>query len=145
MQFPLHPLVVHFPIALITAALIFHTLHLYKPEWINRSIGLWLLGLSTIFSIVAVLSGQKEIQKAGELGYPTETLILIERHQTIGNIVVWGSILLFIGWLFLYLKNQVNNKVNHLAFAFLLLLFVIVIISGYTGGYLVFIHGVGTP
>tara|TARA_B100001079_G_scaffold245024_1_gene232665 strand:- start:58 stop:495 length:438 start_codon:yes stop_codon:yes gene_type:complete len=145
MQFPLHPLVVHFPIALITAALIFHTLHLYKPEWINRTIGLWLLGLSTIFSIVAVLSGQKEIQKAGELGYPTETLILIERHQTIGNIVVWGSILLFIGWLFLYLKNQVNNKVNHLAFAFLLLLFVIVIISGYTGGYLVYIHGVGTP
>lgn len=145
MPFPLHPAVVHFPIALITAALIFHTLHLYKPEWINRTIGLWLLGLSTIFSIVAVLSGQKEIQKAGELGYPTETLILIERHQTIGNIVVWGSILLFIGWLFLYLKNQVNNKVNHLAFAFLLLLFVIVIISGYTGGYLVYIHGVGTP
>ncbi|SUZ91940.1 uncharacterized protein METZ01_LOCUS44794 [marine metagenome] len=145
MPFPLHPAIVHFPIALITAALIFHTLHLYKPEWINRTIGLWLLGLSTIFSIVAVLSGQKEIQKAGELGYPTETLILIERHQTIGNIVVWGSILLFIGWLFLYLKNQVNNKVNHLAFAFLLLLFVIVIISGYTGGYLVYIHGVGTP
>ena len=145
MPFPLHPAIVHFPIALITAALIFHTLHLYKPEWINRTIGLWLLGLSTIFSIVAVLSGQKEIQKAGELGYPTETLLLIERHQTIGNIVVWGSILLFIGWLFLYLKNQVNNKVNHLAFAFLLLLFVIVIISGYTGGYLVYIHGVGTP
>ena len=145
MQFPLHPAVVHFPIALITAALIFHTLHVCKPEWINRSIGLWLLGLSTIFSIVAVLSGQKEIQKAGESGYPTETLILIERHQTIGNIVVWGSILLFIGWLFLYLKNQVNNQVNHLAFAFLLLLFIIVIISGYTGGHLVFIHGVGTP
>jgi len=145
MQFPLHPAVVHFPIALITAALIFHTLHLYRPEWIIRSIGLWLLGLSTIFSIVAVLSGQKEIQKAGELGYPTETLILIERHQTIGNIVVWGSILLFIGWLFLYLKNQVNNKVNHLVLAFLLLLFVIVITSGYTGGYLVYIHGVGTP
>ena len=145
MPFPLHPAIVHFPIALITAALIFHTLHLYKPEWINRTIGLWLLGLSTIFSIVAVLSGQKEIQKAGELGYPTETLLLIERHQTIGNIVVWGSILLFTGWLFLYLNNQVNNKVHHLAFAFLLLLFVIVIISGYTGGYLVYIHGVGTP
>ena len=145
MPFPLHPAIVHFPIALITAALIFHTLHLYKPEWINRTIGLWLLGLSTIFSIVAVLSGQKEIQKAGELGYPTETLLLIERHQTIGNIVVWGSILLFTGWLFLYLNNQVNNKVHHLAFAFLLLLFIIVIISGYTGGHLVYIHGVGTP
>ena len=145
MQFPLHPAVVHFPIALITAALIFHTLHLYRSEWMHKSIGLWLLGLSTIFSLASVLSGQKEIQKAGELGYQTETLILIEQHQTLGNIVVWGSILLFINWLFLYLKNQVDNKVNQLAFAFLLLLFFVVLISGYTGGLLVYIHGVGTP
>ena len=145
MQFPLHPAVVHFPIALIAAALIFHTLHLYRPKWIDKSTGLWLLGLSIIFSLASVLSGQKEIQKAGELGYQTETLILIEQHQTLGNIVVWGSILLFISWLFLYLKNQVNNKVNQLAFAFLLLLFFVVLFSGYTGGLLVYVHGVGTP
>ena len=145
MQFPLHPAVVHFPIALITAALILHTIYLYRPEWMHKAIGLWLLGLSTIFSLVSVLSGQKEIQKAGELGYQTETLILIEQHQTLGNIVVWGSILLFFSWLFLYLKNLVNYKVNQLAFAFLLLLFFVVFISGYTGGLLVYIHGVGTP
>ena len=145
MQFPLHPAVVHFPIALITAALILHTIHLYRPEWMHKAIGLWLLGLSTIFSLVSVLSGQKEIQKAGELGYKTGTLILIEQHQTLGNIVVWGSILLFFSWLFLYLKNLVNYKVNQLAFAFLLLLFFVVFISGYTGGLLVYIHGVGTP
>ena len=83
MQLPLHPLVVHFPIALITAALIFHSIHLRKPEWINKHIGLWLLGLSTIFSIVSVLSGQKEMQKAGELGYSIETLNLINQHQSL--------------------------------------------------------------
>jgi len=55
------------------------------------------MGLATIFSIAAVLSGQKEAAKAGEIGYPTETLIFIERHETIGNIVVWGSILFFVG------------------------------------------------
>ena len=145
MQLPLHPLVVHFPIALITAALIFHSIHLRKPEWINKHIGLWLLGLSTIFSIVSVLSGQKEMQKAGELGYSIETLNLINQHQLIGNMLVWGLIIVFIGWLFLYLENQVNNKVNYLIFAFLVLLFVIVMISGYTGGLLVYTHGVGTP
>ena len=55
------------------------------------------MGLATIFSIAAVLSGKKEAAKAGEIGYPTETLIFIERHETIGNIVVWGSILFFVG------------------------------------------------
>ena len=145
MLFPLHPAVVHFPIALITAARIFHTLHLCRSEWINRSIGLWLLGLSTIFSIVAVLSGQKEMQKAGDIGYPTEALILIEKHPTNGNIVVWSSIIFFIGWIYLFLKHKGDNNINQLALAFLLLLFILVMLSGYTGGHLVYIHGVGTP
>ena len=82
MQFPLHPAVVHFPIAFITAALIFQILHVLKPNWINDSIGLLLIGLSAIFSLASVLSGQNEMQKAGELGYPTETHILIDKQQT---------------------------------------------------------------
>ena len=145
MQFPLHPAVVHFPIALITAALILHTIHLYRPEWMHKAIGLWLLGLSIIFSLVSVLSGQKEIQKAGELGYQTETLILIEQHQTLGNIVVWGTILFFVGWVYLFLKYKNDLRLDRLALAFLLLLFLIVTVSAYTGGQLVYIHGVGTP
>ena len=145
MQFPLHPAIVHFPIAFITAALIFQTLHIWRPDWINRSMGLWLLGLSTIFSLASVLSGQKEMQKAGDIGYPTEALILIEKHQTIGNIVVWSSIIFFIGWIYLFLKHKGDNNINQLALAFLLLLFILVMLSGYTGGQLVFIHGVGTP
>jgi len=103
------------------------------------------MGLATIFSIAAVLSGQKEAAKAGEIGYPTETLIFIERHKTIGNIVVWGSILFFVGWIYLFLKYKNDIRLDRLALAFLLLLFMIVTISAYTGGQLVYIHGVGTP
>tara|TARA_B100001540_G_scaffold213674_1_gene188535 strand:- start:1188 stop:1625 length:438 start_codon:yes stop_codon:yes gene_type:complete len=145
MQFPLHPAVVHFPIAFITAALIFQILHILRPNWINDSIGLLLIGLSVIFSLASVLSGQNEMQKAGELGYPTETLILIDKHQTIGNIVTWSSIILFTCWIYLFLKNKNDKRVNQLILAFILLLFIMVILSGYTGGQLVYIHGVGTP
>ena len=145
MPFPLHPAIVHFPIALITTALILHGIQLWKPNWLSRVVGLWLMGLAAIFSIAAVLSGQKEAEKAGEIGYPTETLILIERHETIGNIVVWGSILFFIGWIYLFLKYKNDIRLDRLALAFLLLLFMIVTLSAYTGGQLVYIHGVGTP
>ena len=145
MPLPLHPAIVHFPIALITTALILHGIQLWKPNWLGRVVGLWLMGLATIFSIAAVLSGNKEAAKAGENGSPTETLILIERHETIGNIVVWGSILFFIGWIYLFLKYKNDIRLDRLALAFLLLLFMIVTLSAYTGGQLVYIHGVGTP
>ena len=145
MPLPLHPAIVHFPIALITTALILHGIQLWKPNWLGRVVGLWLMGLATIFSIAAVLSGKKEAAKAGEIGYPIETLIFIERHETIGNIVVWGSILFFIGWIYLFLKYKNDIRLDRLALAFLLLLFMIVTLSAYTGGQLVYIHGVGTP
>ena len=145
MPLPLHPAIVHFPIALITTALILHGIQLWKPNWLGRVVGLWLMGLATIFLIAAVLSGQKEAAKAGEIGFPTETLIFIERHETIGNIVVWGSILFFGGWIYLFLKYKNDIRLDKLALAFLLLLFMIVTISAYTGGQLVYIHGVGTP
>ena len=145
MPLPLHPAIVHFPIALITTALILHGIQLWKPNWLGRVVGLWLMGLATIFLIAAVLSGQKEAAKAGEIGFPTETLIFIERHETIGNIVVWGSILFFGGWIYLFLKYKNDIQLNKLALSFLLLLFMIVTISAYTGGQLVYIHGVGTP
>ena len=107
--------------------------------------GLWLMGLATISAIAAGLTGQKEAAKAGKIGYPTETLILIERHETFGNIVVWGSILFFIAWVYLFFKYKNDIRLDRLALAFLLLLFMIVTVSAYTGGQLVYIHGVGTP
>ena len=145
MLVPLHPAIVHFPIALITAALILHGIQLWKPNWLGRVVGMWLMGLATIFSIAAVLTGQKEAAKAGEIGYPTETLIFIERHETLGKIVVWGAIIFFVSWVYLFLKYKNDIRLDRFALAFLLLLFMIVTISAYTGGQLVYIHGVGTP
>ena len=145
MLVPLHPAIVHFPIALITTALILHGIQLWKPNWLGRVVGMWLMGLATIFSIAAVLTGQKEAAKAGEIGYPTETLIFIERHETLGKIVVWGAILFFVSWVYLFLKYKNDLRIDRLALAFLLLLFLIVTVSAYTGGQLVYIHGVGTP
>ena len=81
------------------------------------------MGLATISAIAAVLTGQKEAAKAGGIGYPTETLVLMERHETIGNIVVWGSIVFLIGWVYLFFKYKNDIRLDRLALAFLLAIY----------------------
>ena len=78
---PFHPFFVHFPFAFLFGALIFHSVYLFKPNWISRVISLWLVGLSTIFSIFASISGGKELIKAGEKGYSSEILDLMKLHE----------------------------------------------------------------
>jgi uncharacterized membrane protein len=72
MNFPLHPALVHFPIAFLYGALILHSIHLWRPNWICRVVGMWLLGLAATISIFAAMTGEREVAKAGQMGYSTE-------------------------------------------------------------------------
>ncbi len=145
MNTPLHPTLVHFPIALLYGALILHGIQLWRPHWMSRIIGLWLLGMSAVISIVASIAGQREMIRAGQIGYSTEIIEIMNRHEFMGNIVVWGSITLFIIWITLFFKNMEDHRVDILAFAFLALLVSTVSFTAYLGGQLVWVHGVGIP
>jgi len=83
------------------------------------------------------------LNKAGEMNYSTEILLLLRRHSLLGNLVTWGSLLILIGWLFLFLKNRHDRRVYKLAFAFLFILTAIAFLAAYFGGQLVWIYGVG--
>ena len=145
MNFPLHPALVHFPIAFLYGALILHTIQLWRPNWMCRVIGIWLLGLSAALSIFSALTGEKEAARAGQVGYSTEILEIMNRHELMGNIVTWGSITIFLVWIYLFFKNMEDRRVDILALAFLTLLVGIVSFTAYLGGQLVWVHGVGTP
>ena len=145
MDIPLHPALVHYPIAFLLGALLLHGLQLWRPYWMCRVIGLWLLALAAIFSIFASQSGEKEMARAGQMGYPSEVLILMNRHELLGNLVTWGSIILLVAWIFLFFKNMRDKRVDVLAFAFLFLLTAMVLITSNIGGQLVWIHKVGIP
>ena len=145
MNTPLHPTLVHFPIALLYSALILHGIQLWRPHWMSRIIGLWLLGMSAVISIIASIAGQREMIRAGQIGYSTEIIEIMNRHEFMGNIVVWGSITLFIIWITLFFKNMEDHRVDILAFAFLALLVSAVSFTAYLGGQLVWVHGVGIP
>ena len=145
MNTPLHPTLVHFPIAFLYGALILHAIQLWRPYWICRVIGLWLLGMAAFFGIFASIAGEKDLAHAGQVGYSSEIIELMNRHELMGNIVVWGSIIFFIAWITLFFKNMRDIRIDKLAFAFLLLLVAVVSFSAYLGGQLVWVHGVGTP
>ncbi|HIA23564.1 MAG TPA: hypothetical protein EYN76_04050 [Candidatus Marinimicrobia bacterium] len=62
-----------------------------------------------------------------------------------GNIIAWGSIIVLIFWVYFFLKDMDNRRVDYLALAFLGLLAGMVIFTSYLGGTLAFIYGVGKP
>ena len=68
----------------------------------------------------------------------------VEIYAQLSNSMI-GTGLFFIAWVYLLFKYKNDIRLDRLALAFLLLLFMIVTVSAYTGGQLVYIHGVGTP
>ena len=106
---------------------------------------MWLLGLAALSSIFASITGEWELTKAGETGYPTAAIEMMSRHELMGNIVTWGSIIICIGWVYLFFKRMDDRRIDKLAMAFLVLLVMIVSFTAYLGGQLVWVHGVGTP
>ncbi len=94
-------------------------------------------------SIAATLTGENEAARAGQVGYDSVVLTTIQRHELLSNITTWGSILVLLVWIYLFLNNMEDRRVDYLALAFLGLLSVIVIFSSYLGGTLTFIYGVG--
>ncbi|MEE8437189.1 MAG: DUF2231 domain-containing protein, partial [Candidatus Neomarinimicrobiota bacterium] len=113
------------------------------PKIFSPWISILLLGFAVLFSILSAAAGEFEFTRAGEMNYSTEILLLLRRHALMGNLVTWGSLVIFIGWLYLLLKNREDKRIYKLAFAFLILLTACVLTAAYLGGKLVWIHGVG--
>ena len=84
-------------------------------------------------------------QKIRAIGYDMKVLEIINLHETMGNIVTWGSTLVFFVWLNVFFKNMEDKRMDKLAFAFLFILTCCVFFTAYLGGQLVWIYGVGTP
>ena len=141
----LHPYIIHFPIALICIAFFLHTVQIWRPYWMCRVIGIWLLGLSIPFTFLAKFSGNKAALSAGEKGFPTETIQQLKLHERFADIFTWSSLVLFILWIYFFFRKMENKQIDYLAFAFLGLLSVMALTIGYLGTQLVYVHGVGTP
>lgn len=135
----LHPILVHFPIGLITIAVGFYISSLFVRQPFLKEVGFWNLIIGTIGAAASVLTGMWAEE---ELSPSHEIHELIEQHEILGFLTA-GVFVLLSAWAFV--RKDQFGKFEYLLFVSILFVGLIVLaITGYYGGELVYEYGVGT-
>ena len=138
---PLHPAVIHFPIALTLVALLLDVVARHRRARPLESGGVLLMALAALGGIAATLTGQAAEEEAV---VPRAAKALLDRHEDLGEIAMWVLIAVALVRVALAWRGAFRGV---LAWAYLVLALgaaALVGYQGYLGGELVFRHGVGT-
>ncbi|MFQ5583136.1 MAG: DUF2231 domain-containing protein [Calditrichia bacterium] len=137
----LHPVIVHFAIALLSTAIVLDLLYLLSGKEQFRQVSKYLLIAGTLSAVGAVLSGNHEVQSIQKI---PEFEQLIESHQTSGTWTMWifiaVTILRFVFEKFRFFSKPLKWIYYLLGVIALVFLFR----TGFLGGEMVYIHGIGT-
>jgi uncharacterized membrane protein len=136
MSHPLHPVIVHFPIALLITAIVFEVLALVLKRDVLREASTWLLGLGFLGGLVAAATGILAEDAAEDGGVPESA---IETHESFAYAALAVfALLIAIRWL------QRKRKIPNAVFLALGVVGVALIgLTGYFGGDLVYHYGAG--
>jgi uncharacterized membrane protein len=135
---PIHPMVVHFPIALLITSVVFDLL---ATRWCHKNLqdaGFYTLIAGLVGAAVAVLTGAIAEETAENLGIPESVLGI---HEGLG----YATFVFFIGLLALRLLMR-WKLIKDMPALYLTMGFVGVVIltvTGYVGGSLVYDFGAG--
>ena len=131
----LHPMIVHFPVALITVGFIAEVVSLFfKSEKCLSKTGFYLMVLGTLAAIAAWSTGQIFTDHPVE----GEILNVFEKHKT-GALIT--MIVMIIGSAFriwLVAQRKDDTKMKWIAFGFYLIGFGAVTVTGFMGGIMVY-------
>lgn len=131
----LHPMIVHFPVALITVGFIAEVISLFfKSEKCLSKTGFYLMVLGTLAAIAAWSTGQLFTNEPSQ----GEIVRVFEKHET-GALIT--MILMIIGSAFriwLVVKKKEETQMKWIAFGFYLLGFAAVTFTGFMGGTMVY-------
>jgi uncharacterized membrane protein len=136
----LHPLIVHFPIALITVGFFAEVISLFfKSEKCLSKTGFYLMVLGSLGAIAAWSTGQLFTEE------PTqgEVLKVFVRHETgaLTTMILIVSGTIFRIWLIV--KKKEESPLKWVAFGFYLLAFLAVTFTGFMGGTMVYDFMIG--
>ena len=134
----LHPVIVHFPVALLLTAFLVETLALLlkKPAW--HRISLWNLVLGTLAAGAAVITGRLAMAVAK---HSHEIYDVMEKHERLGYLIL-ALALLITGWRLLT-KDRLPAPSRWLAWVMLAVTCGTMAFSAHLGGRLVYEFGVG--
>ena len=138
---PLHPAVVHFPIALALVALLLEALARHPRGRALEPAAVLLVVLSAVGAIVAVVTGDLAHDEAV---VPPAARALIGRHEELGEIAMWALVVLAVARLVLARLGRNRGAAAWLYLVLLAAAAGAVGYNGHLGGQAVFRHGVGT-
>ncbi len=138
---PLHPAVVHFPIALVFVALLFEVLARVRRWRGLETAAALLVVLAALAAVATVLSGSLAADAAV---VPRAAAPVLDHHEELGETAMWVLLVLAAVRLLLARMQWYGGWAAWLFLAALAVAVGMVAWNGHLGGELVFDHGVGT-
>jgi Predicted membrane protein (DUF2231). len=136
----LHPIIVHFPIAIIIVGFAAEVVSLFfKKEKCLSKTGFYLMVIGSLAAIAAWLTGHLFTEEPSQ----GEILSVFQKHETGGLITM---ILIVAGTIFriwLVIKKNEDSPMKWIAFGFYLLAFAAVSFTGFMGGKMVYDFMIG--
>jgi uncharacterized membrane protein len=131
----LHPMIVHFPVALITVGFIAEVVSLfYKSEKCLSKTGFYLMVLGTLAAIAAWSTGQLFTSEPSQ----GEIVQIFEKHETGALITMILMIICSAFRIWLIIQKKEDTQLKWIAFGFYLLGFAAVTFTGFMGGTMVY-------
>ncbi len=135
----LHPLVIHFPIALLVTALALELAGLlWRSDGLRRA-ALWNQGLGTVGVLAAVITGR--LAEAGAK-HSLEIFQVMSRHEQVGYMVGWLAVAA-LGWRLATTRRRAVPRDQWIGWGALALLCGVLAFGAHLGGRLVYEYGVG--
>jgi uncharacterized membrane protein len=131
----LHPMIVHFPIALITAGFLADVVFLFfKDEKCLSKTGFYLMVLGAIAALAAWSTGQLFTSEPAQ----GEIVKIFQKHETGAMITMIIMILGAAVRVYLVIKKKEETSLKWLVFGFYFLGFAAVTFTGFMGGTMVY-------
>lgn len=134
---PLHPVIVHFPVALFLLAGLFGFISLFAKREFWKEVLFKTLVAGAIFAPIAVVTGMIDEQKMnhGEI----DPMLMIHKYNGIAIMLVFQILLVWF-----WLRKKIPGNKEYITWVLCLLLGTgMVLLQGYLGGELVFSKGMG--
>lgn len=136
-----HPLIIHFPIALLIVGVICDAIGILGKRDLFLSTGFLLFALGALASIPAALTGDHVADTAQHITGIADDL---DWHDTLGTATTLLAVILTLIRTHLIFKKQFTSTVQYIYLIFAVGVAILVGASGYTGGRLVYDFGAGT-
>jgi len=131
----IHPMIVHFPVALIFIGFIAEVLSLFfKSEKCLSKTGFYLMILGTVAAIAAWVSGQLFTSHPFDSGF----MKLFEKHEKGALITMIVMVIGLIFRIWLVARKKESTMLKWIAFGFYFLGFIAVSLTGFVGGKMVY-------